>query len=125
MKEKPHQKNTHVVYIVLIAAAVVIFILSAGYYVWNKKTDVLKGTWSIDGITSFWFDGRGEGTMILPSSEYSFHYEIDGTMLQIDFEDEYTTDAVYEFQIEKETLLLTVSGDGGGVKNLSLDKVEE
>ena len=38
-------------------------------------TDVLSGTWDIDGITVYQFDGKGNGALKLPDNTYSFTYK--------------------------------------------------
>ena len=70
--------------------------------------DVLKGTWDLDGTTVYQFDGKGEGTMILPSNTYTFKYTIneEEKTVSIDFDDEKATDYTYSFAVDKDSLTL-------------------
>ena len=69
-------------------------------------TDVLSGTWDLDGITVYQFDGKGNGALKLPDNTYSFTYKTKDNSLSIDFESESAQDITYTFTVENEKLLL-------------------
>ena len=69
-------------------------------------TDVLSGTWDLDGITVYQFDGKGNGALKLPDNTYSFTYKMKDNNLSIDFESESARDITYTFTVENEKLLL-------------------
>ena len=69
-------------------------------------TDVLSGTWDLDGITVYQFNGKGNGSLKLPDSTYSFTYKMKDNSLSIDFESESARDITYTFTVENEKLLL-------------------
>ena len=74
-------------------------------------TDVLKGKWDFDGTTAYEFDGKGVGTMVLPSVSYDFKYEINGNELYIDFINESVHDSTYSFTVQTNTLTLVGGND--------------
>lgn len=120
MHEKRHRFTRYIVNLTIVIITVVC--AAIGYYLLSDRYDDLRGTWTVDSITSFWFDGRGEGGMLLPSSEYMFHYEINEDIISIDFEDEGATDVVYEFQVEKDTLRLKGHENNSSVQSLTLNR---
>ena len=69
-------------------------------------TDALSGTWDLDGITVYQFDGKGNGALKLPDNTYSFTYKTKDNSLSIDFESESARDITYTFTVENEKLLL-------------------
>lgn len=81
--------------VVLIIVAVILF-----------QKDELKGTWNYDETTVYQFDGDGKGTLVLPSKNYEFNYEIKKNELFIDFLDEKARDFVYKFEVDKDMLIL-------------------
>ena len=60
-------------FIIMIILIIVIFLKNKKLF---NNQDIIKGLWNIDGTTKYEFDGKGEGKMILPSSEYKFIYKI-------------------------------------------------
>ena len=68
----------------------------------GKSLDDVTGLWDIDGITKYEFDGKGNGKMILPSSEYLFTYKIDGNQISIHFEDDSASDAIYQYSVNSD-----------------------
>lgn len=103
-----------VVLAVIIAAAILITRLG------GIGTDALKGTWDLDGVTVYQFDGKGAGSLNLPSNSYAFTYEIKDGTLAIDFESEAARDKTYTFTTDKNKLTLTDSE--GEVKTFELTK---
>ena len=76
--------------------------------------DPLAGTWHIDDVTSYRFNGRGKGALVLPNSEYEFTYEVEGNSLYIDFANEGAKDAEYVFQVSGG--ILTLNGGNATTK---------
>ena len=73
--------------------------------------DELKGTWSLDEATSYQFDGKENGTMLVSGSEYKFTYDLKGKKLLIDYESDILVDGEYEFKVKKDVLTL-IGGEG-------------
>ncbi len=86
-----------------------------------SDADVLKGTWNLDGVTVYQFDGKGAGSLNLPNNSYAFTYEINNGSLFINFENEKARDKTYAFTIEKDTLTLK-SNEGSDSKIFELTK---
>lgn len=82
-------------------------------------SDPLTGTWDYDGDTTYQFDGKGSGAMILTSATYDFSYQVKGDQLFIDFSNEAARDCAYTFSVNDNTLTLT-GGEGtiGGTYEL-------
>lgn len=70
------------------------------------KVDILVGTWKLDSITQYTFDGKGSGKMTASDSEYEFNYKINDDELKIDFISDSAQDSTYEFNIDKNKLTL-------------------
>ncbi len=90
----------------------------------TNGTDVLQGTWDLDGVTVYQFDGKGAGSLNLPSNSYAFTYEIKDNTLAIDFESEAAQDKSYTFVADKNKLTLTDNG-GTDAKTFELTKQEK
>lgn len=91
------------------AMGIMLLILIAvliGLIVLTKK-DKLRGTWELDQLTVYEFDGKGHGALLLPQKRYQFDYTIDGNRLRIAFRNTSADDANYAFEANKDTLLLT------------------
>lgn len=73
--------------------------------------DELKGTWSLDEATSYQFDGKENGAMLVSGTKYKFTYDIKGKKLIIDYESDILVDGEYEFKVKKEVLTL-IGGEG-------------
>ena len=86
----------------------------------STGTNVLSGTWALDGTTAYQFDGNGKGAMVLHAVSYDFTYTIDGNKLIIDYLNESVHDSTYEFTVDGDTLTL-VGGEGtiGGTYELT------
>lgn len=86
--------------------------------------DKLKGTWDLDGVTVYRFDGNGSGSLVLPSNSYPFTYEIKENEVVIDFESDAARDSTYSFTVEKGKLTL-VGTEGDETKTFELTKRED
>ena len=102
----------------IILAVVLIIVFCA------NSADVLKGTWDLDGVTVYRFDGKGRGSLDLPSNSYAFTYEIKDGTLAIDFESEAALDKTYIFTADKTKLSLKES-EGADAKIFELTKRED
>lgn len=98
--QKQHRKR--LMLLVSIFLLLTILITSIVYL----SRDSLTGTWHIDEVTAYQFNGRGKGALLLPGSEYEFTYKIEGNRLYIDFSYEGAKDAEYVFQVNGDTLTL-------------------
>ena len=84
----------------------------------TQNRDVLFGTWTVDGYTSYYFDGQGQGNMLLPDDSFNFSYMIQGDLLEIDFEDNTATDAKYQFTVKNDKLTLVGKKANDGTHEL-------
>ena len=85
----------------------------------DNVSDKLAGTWSIDKYTSYYFDGIGNGKLILPNSEYEFKYIINENTVELDFDKTSVDDSVYEYQINNKKLTLKSKDNNKGTFELS------
>ena len=114
-KRKQHRLlgiSAAVLAIILLAILIIVVAksCSSGGDVPNG-TDVLSGTWDLDGVTVYQFDGNGHGSLNLPSNTYPFTYEIKDNELRIDFESDAARDADYTFSVKNSVLTMT-GGEG-------------
>ncbi len=117
-RNKRKKRNRIIRRSILGASCVVLFIVMV--FCLTKRDD-LKGVWNFDNVTLYRFDGNGKGAMVLPTSEYSFLYEINDNKVFIDFEDENAQDYTYSFRIEKKKLFLS-GGEGEDAFCYELEK---
>ena len=103
------KRNQKRQWMTLALAAIVLIFLCILLLRGCKPSSPVVGKWDLDGITSYEFKRNGKGSMILPSSQYRFEYEIDGDKLSIDFEYDGARDAEYLFTVTEDQLIL----DGG------------
>lgn len=80
--------------------------------------DSLLGTWKIDNHTTYYFDGTGKGSLILPDDTYDFTYKISNKLVELDFEDPRATDSKYEFSVENDKLFLIGKNANDGTYEL-------
>ena len=85
--------------------------------------DELKGTWSLEETTSYQFDGKENGAMLVSGSEYKFTYDIKGKKLMIDYESDILVDGEYEFKVKKDVLTL-IGGEGTSGDTYELKRKE-
>lgn len=85
--------------------------------------DELKGTWSLDEATSYQFDGKENGAMLVSESEYKFTYDIKRKNLLIDYESDILVDGEYEFKVKKDVLIL-IGGEGTSGDTYELTKID-
>lgn len=102
-KREKKSNNKKIITILIIIALIVIGIILV---VNNKKKDELEGKWSVDGLTFFEFDGKGNGILKVPTDEYKFTYIIHNNEIYIDYESDKATDSDYEYSFKDSNLLL-------------------
>ena len=122
--------NKKILVFVAIGVAVVVFIVAAVFFIKGSTTPSqtgsqggssagsdsdasamfaleLKGTWEVDAITSYEFDGVGKGIMHTAIADYGFSYKADGFKLDIDFADTKVEDSQYSYAINGSQLIFT------------------
>ena len=105
------RKRQRAVIVSLLALLFVVLIIVLICKDCSGRTDALAGKWDFDGTTAYEFDGKGVGTMVLPSVSYDFKYEINGNELYIDFINESVHDSTYSFTVQTNTLTLVGGND--------------
>lgn len=106
--QKRRQRRLTIITVILAAVMILSIILIVKSC---SGSDVLKGTWNLDGVTVYQFDGNGHGSLNLPSNTYPFTYEIKDNELRIDFESDAARDADYTFSVKNGVLAMT-GGEG-------------
>lgn len=101
LNNKNKRKNIKKVILVFI-----VIVTIAGFMIITNKTDEFKGIWFVDSITSFEFDGKGNGILKVPTDEYKFTYKIDKNQIYMNYESEEATDASYEYSFQEDKLNL-------------------
>lgn len=82
------------------------------------ENDVLQGTWKLDSVTKYTFDGNGNGKMTVSTSEYKFNYTINNDEIKIDFASKSAQDSTYKFSIDKNKLILLSKDNNKGTYEL-------
>lgn len=101
--------------IIIIVIIICIFVLGISTQNRNKnKTDEIIGTWTTDEVTVYEFDGKGNGKLILPSSQYNFTYTLNENIIHIDFESEKATDSDYIYSLDEGKLILNGTNTTAG-----------
>ena len=74
-KKKQNQRRMQIggASVLLIVIIVAIILIVKGC---SGATDALAGTWDLDSNTTYEFDGKGSGAMLLTLADYDFTYEI-------------------------------------------------
>ena len=109
--QKRRQRRLTIITVILAAVMILSIILIVKSC---SGSDVLKGTWNLDGVTVYQFDGNGHRSLNLPSNTYPFTYEIKDNELRIDFESDAARDADYTFSVKNG--VLTMTGGEGSVE---------
>lgn len=103
------QINVLIVLAILVVGVFLAVLIRNSYV---DRGDELYGVWAYDEVTSYWFDGGGEGALQLPSVNYEFHYTIKEEQLEIDFISEEANDFSCRFQVDKDQLSFFMSENG-------------
>lgn len=120
-KQKQHRMLIGGASALLVVIIIIIILIVKGC---SGATDALAGTWNFDSNTTYEFDGKGSGAMVLSLANYDFTYEIKDNQLYIDFSNESVHDATYEFSVKGDTLTL-VGGEGTIGGTYELNKVRD
>lgn len=107
--KKRRQRRLTIISVILATVMILSIILIVKSC--SGSGDALKGTWDLDGVTVYQFDGNGHGSLNLPSNTYPFTYEIKDNELHIDFESDAARDADYTFSVKNGVLTMT-GGEG-------------
>ena len=68
----------------------------------------LEGSWRLDKVTVYEFDGLGRGIMLTAVDNYTFIYSAQDGKLAIDYDGDGGTDRLYDYVIEGDKLTLTL-----------------
>ena len=90
----------------IAAVCLVLSAAVAAVLFFTLRKDPLQGRW-LYGTTVYSFDGRGEGSMVLPEEAYAFTYDLSGETLTMDFEDPRLSDASYGLTFREDKLILS------------------
>ena len=88
----------------------------------GSSADELQGTWAIDGVTAYRFDGEGQGALVLPDTEYEFSYQISENQLIVDFVNPSARDFAYAYELQGDKLMLT---GGKGEESVTYELVKQ
>lgn len=108
--------------IAIISAAIIVVLLCGCGNSEVKELDIFAGTWKLDSVTMYSFDGEGNGKMTVSNAEYEFDYTISENELEIDFISEAAQDSTYEFVMDGSSLTLSAKDRNRGTYELT--KVE-
>lgn len=99
------------VFCVLMAIVVIVTTILFCRFIYLSlfAKDMLNGAWTYDGVTTYAFDGKGNGSLILDSASYPFTYVLDESTISIVFENEAVSDIEYAVEVVNDTLLLTTT----------------
>lgn len=103
----------------LAAVLIIVAACSCGNHQTEKRSDVLAGTWKLDNVTKYTFDGGGNGSMTVSDTKYEFNYTINNDEVKIDFISETAQDSVYEFKIDEGRLTLLSKDNNKGSYELT------
>lgn len=120
--KKRRQHRLTVITVILVSVMILSFVMIVRSC--SSAGDALKGTWDIDGVTVYQFDGKGNGALILPSNTYPFIYGIKDNAVSIDFESDAARDITYSFTVEKDKLIM-VSTEDNHEKTFELTKMPD
>lgn len=67
----------------------------------------VTGSWKLDNVTVYMFDGRGRGVMLTAVDNYTFLYSAQDGKLAIDFDSDGGADREYSYVVSGDSLTLT------------------
>ncbi len=67
----------------------------------------VTGTWKLDDVTIYMFDGKGRGIMLTAVNNYTFLYSAQDGKLAIDFDSDGGADREYQYVINGDRLTMT------------------
>lgn len=91
-----------------------LFLVMLAIVIWRGSAlllekDPLEGLWVCDEVTSYQFDGKGNGKLILPGKTHSFEYALEKETVTLRFEEE-IPEVLYQWKMGNETLIFTGNG---------------
>lgn len=107
-KERQRKRMQHRLLILgvgLLTLAVIIILITV------LKPQSEKGFWTIDGVTSYRFDGKGNGALVLPTKEYEFSYKKKDGRIYIDFIDDAAKDTAFKYTFKNGALVFIAESD--------------
>lgn len=99
--------KVHIVMICLAVLAIAAAVITVVVTQKAKKSNDLIGSWSLDDVTIYSFEGNGHGEMNLPLNTYEFSYVAEEDKIKIDFTDDNAEDREYSYMVSGDTLILT------------------
>ena len=114
--ERESSKKKDRTLIVMIIAGIVILVIILGFIISllvgrALEHDPLKGTWTLDDVTVYTFNGKGHGKLNLPLNAYEFDYVLEGNRIEIDFSDPDAIDRSYSYSVTDDELVFTGDDD--------------
>ena len=100
-RKKANTAKILVILLLIIIVAILFVIINIS----NK--DIICGIWKYDDVTSYEFDGKGRGKLLLQTTDYEFKYNIVDNIIYIDFIDSNAKDSAYKFEIVNNNLFFT------------------
>lgn len=70
----------------------------------------VEGSWSLDDVTVYEFDGQGRGIMLTAVDNYTFLYSAENGKLGIDLDTDGGNDFEYTYSVNGDTLTMTRGG---------------
>ena len=86
----------------------------------ESMEEQLLGTWAVDDYTSLKFDEDGQGSMLLPESEYAFRYVLENDRLTLHFASSRAKDVSYIVSVYDDSMKLT-----GGRETINQEMILE
>lgn len=106
-KRRKTRKRRRSLWLLSTVALILVCVLLCVFFL-TRRTDSLYGHWQIDDVTSYRFDGRGGGALVVLDREYPFRYTATEAELTLDFEDASATDTTYRYTQNGGSLTLEV-----------------
>ena len=103
------KKKITIMIILIVVALAILIVLILGLRESPKAN--LIGIWTTDGVTIYEFDRNNKGKLVVSVGEFPFTYKINADTLEIDFENEKSTDSKYTYKFDDNKLIL--NGDNG------------
>ena len=125
IRTKQHSNRIKILFVIVCILILILIFFVDKIFTKNSNiatdniTDFLVGNWTIDGITNYEFDGKGEGKLKLPKNEYSFNYTIENSKIHLDYKDEEATDSDYEYSFKDDELILKGINSTSGTYELN------
>lgn len=97
--------------ILIICGIVVLLIILFCIITFNRNNKIqsnnIIGSWTIDNVTIYEFYKDDKGKLKVSLNDYSFTFQINNDVINIDFDDDSLLDSEYTFVIENDKLKLS------------------